>query len=119
MAFDYAAIRNGSVIPLLARYGKAAILTQPGTPSGPVWDPVPGAATDNPVTIIETKINIKDRDGTLIQENDRMFLLSPDGAPDPAMNNTMTIDGEILRVINFQPIKPGNTLLLWRLQCRK
>jgi hypothetical protein len=117
--FDYAGLRDNTAEPLLARFGKSATLVQPGTPSGPEWDPTPGESTESTVTVVETRFNIEDREGSLVQVGDRMFLVSTAGGAVPALADKLTIDSATYQIINVKPLKPGSVTMLYRLHVRK
>lgn len=119
MAFDYESLKLEMVEPLIAEFGKTVTLTQPGTTTGPDYDPTPGVPVENTVTVVEVKIKQEHIDGTLIQQGDRMFLVSTQNAPDPSLDDTMTVDGVLLQVIAINPLKPGPVTMLWKVQCRK
>lgn len=119
MAFDYESLKLNTVEPLIERFGKTVTLTQPGASTGPAYDPTPGVPTNNPGKAVEVKIKQEHIDGTLIQQGDRMFLVSTQGVPEPALDNTMMVDGVTLQVIAINPLKPGDVTMLWKIQCRK
>lgn len=119
MAFDYERLKTGTAERLIEDFGKTVTLTQPGVYVGPDYNPTPGAPTEYPVFAVEVKIRQEHIDGTLIQQGDRMFLVSTKNAPEPAMDNTMTVDNSTLQVIEIKPLKPGPVTMLWKIRCRK
>jgi len=64
---------------------------------------------------VQTKIAAKHIDGNNIQSNDRMYLFDAD----TVIKNGMTIrdDGD-LKVIKVEQIKPGETVVLYKVQVR-
>lgn len=119
MSFDFTDLRDGTVEPLLEEFGKSATLTQPGVASGDEWDPVPGVPTDYAVTVLETSFSLQDKTSTLVQEDDRKFLMSTDGDPVPSLKGILVIGGTTLQVVNLEPIQPGPVVMAWRVHCRK
>lgn len=119
MTFDYTSLRDDTVEPLIAQFGKAATLTQPGTSTGPEYDPTPGTPTEYAVTVVESRFSMADKAGTLVQEDDRMFLMSTANDPAPSLKGTMTVGSDTLQVVNLEPVKPGSIAMLWRVHCRK
>jgi len=119
MTFDYTSLRDGTVEPLIAQFGKAATLTQPGVATGPEYDPTPGTPTVYAVTVVETRFSMADKAGTLVQEDDRMFLMSTANDPVTDLKGALTLGGDTLQVINLEPLKPGLVVMLWRVHCRK
>ena len=118
MAYDYASLRDNTVEPLMTRFGKAGTITTPtGTPTNP-WEPATGETT-TAVTVVEVSPDISDRDGTLIQENDVMFLISPEGDPALDLAQSLTVEGVEYEVVGIMPVRPGPVLVLWKAHCRK
>jgi hypothetical protein len=116
MDFDYEGLKIEVAEPLIEKFGKTVTLTQPGVATGPVYNPTPGVPTAYSVKAVELTIKQSHIDGTLIQQGDRMFLVSTKNAPEPAMNNTMTVDGQLLQVIVIKPLKPGPVTMLWKIK---
>lgn len=119
MSFDYTDLRDNDIEPLLAEFGKPATLRQPGTPTGDEWDPTPGAPTDYAVTVLEGRFSAQEKAGGLVQEDDRKFIMSTAGDPDPSLKGVLIIGGVTLQVVNMEPVQPGSVALLHRLHCRK
>jgi hypothetical protein len=119
MTFDYASIRDSVVIPQLEAFGVAAVLTQPGIPTGPDYDPTPGVPVVYPSTVLQTSFTMKDKAGTVVEENDAKYILSPEGDPDPDLQGTLTVGGITLQVISLKPLQPGPTVMFWYVHCRK
>jgi len=118
MSYDYASLRDNTVVPLMTRFGKAGTITTPtGAPTDP-WEPATGS-TDTAVTVVEVNPTAEDRDGTIIQENDVMFLVSPEGDPALDLAQTLTVEGVVYRVVGIMPVRPGPVLVLWKAHCRK
>lgn len=119
MTFDYAGLRDDVVAPTLAEFGKSATLKQPGVATGDEWDPIPGTPTDYAVKVLELSFTMADRAGSLVQEDDRRFLMSTDNDPDPDLKGTLIIGSDTLQVVNLEPLQPGSVVMLWRVHCRK
>lgn len=118
-AFNYGRIRDNTAEPLIARFGRTATLTKPGSTTGDAWDPTPGTPAAYTITVVNKRINIRDRDGTYIQESDRLFMVSTDLAVTPAMGDTITVGSDTYQVVDITPLEPGSTALLWYVLCRK
>ena len=119
MTFDYTTIRDNVVEVQIEAFGKAATLTQPGTATGDEWDPTAGTPTTYSVMVLEQRFSMADRSGTLVQEDDRKFLMSTDGSPAPDLKGTLTIGSDILQVVNLEPYSPGSVIMFYRVHCRK
>lgn len=119
MTFDYESIRDNVVEPQLANFGKEALLTQPGTPTGDEWDPTPGTPVEYPSRVLEVDFTVTDRTGTLVKEKDIKFMLSTANSPSPDLGGTLLVGDDTFQVISLKPKRPGSTLLFWYVHCRK
>jgi hypothetical protein len=118
-AYNYAKLRDNTVEPMLTRFGKAATLTQPGTSTGDEWDPTPGTPTEYAVTVVETSFTSQEKAGGLVREDDRKFIMSTAGDPDPSLNGTLTVGSTTLQIVNVTPLQPGAVVMMYTLHCRK
>ena len=119
MTFNYARLRDGTAERLIARFGQSATLTKPGASSGTPYNPTIAASTDYAVTVVNKTITIENRDGTLVQQGDRLFILSTDTTATPELDDTLTAGGETYQIVDVTPLQPGATVMLWYVQCRK
>jgi len=117
--FDYEDIRDNIVEPALAEFGKAATLTQPGVPTGPDYDPIPGTPVVYSVTVMDKSFSFAESLGGLVREDDRKFMMSTVGDPDPDLKGTMTIGSTTYQVVSITPKSPGATVMFWYVHCRK
>lgn len=60
----------------------------------------------------------KEIDGTIIQAQDRQYLISASGITAPKPEDTL-IDGVTYNIINVNEIAPGGTAIVYKLQVRK
>lgn len=121
MAFDYLKIREGTVEPLMAKFGKPAVLSVnvPATGAQP-WESQLGTDDEYDVTVIQTLFEKADNNGTLVQETDVLFLVSTEGMTvDPALANRLVVNGVTYQVIRIDPLEPGPTVMLWKVHGRK
>jgi len=59
-------------------------------------------------------------DGAVIQVGDvKVLWLSDSANPDPEPGDRLTLGGETFRIINNEPIKPGDTVFLHVIQARR
>lgn len=119
MIFDYEGIRDNVVETQIAQFGQSATLKQPGTPTGDEWDPTPGTPTSYSVKVVKSRFTTADRTGSLVREDDLVFLMSTDGDPAPDLKGTLTIGSLVYQVFKLEPISPGATVVAWRVFCRK
>lgn len=119
MTFNYAGLRDRVVEPKIANFGRAATLKQPGAAAGDAWNPTNGTPTEYAVQVLSTKFTYTERQGSLVEENDQMFLMSTDNDPDPGLNGVLVVGSTTYQVIKLTPLSPGAVTLLWRVHCRK
>lgn len=121
---DYTTIRQKAAAQIRSK-GKAVTLVAPGAD---VFDPAtgkttPGVPTSYVTKAVELGYEIKDRDGTRVQANDRRFLLAAltDAGvviPKPSTAMRLTVGGASLAIVQVDPLEPGETALLYEVQCR-
>lgn len=121
MAFDYTGIRDGTVIPLIAEFGSTVTLRTKadGVGSEP-WNPTFDAAVDYTAKAVRTTFRMDQIDGRLIQKDDILYLVSPgDALPAPELIDKLVDGDNTYNVIQINPLQPGPTTMLWKVQCRK
>lgn len=96
---------------LIKQFGKAASLETEGAPTGPEWDPQPGAPVLTPITVVETGYSLTNRNETLIQSGDWVGIA--DSAVAIVQGAALLIGGRRLQVVEVQAINPGGTVLLY------
>jgi hypothetical protein len=120
VSYDYAALRDGTVAALMAKYGVAAVLVRwtkgaynKGTASFGA-----GSTTNNDVTIVIDEFRIDEVDGTLVRREDKKFIMG--GADtEPIMNDKIKIGSDQWEVLNVTPIKPGGVTVAYIIQARR
>lgn len=121
MTFDYSGLAATSVSQI-ADKGRDVTLTYKSTN---IYDPqtdtnAEDSSTTQTVRMLITNYNKREIDGTLIKNSDRQGLLANDSLTRaPAQGDTVTDGTEVLTVKNIEEIKPGDTVLLYKLQLRK
>ena len=115
---NYIRLRDEVAARQIADKGKTGVITTPtGTPANP-WEPATGS-TETSVTVAEIGLDLSDRDGTLVEEGDVMFLVSTDGDPSVDLAQTLTVEGVTYQVVGINPVRVGSVLVLWKAHCRK
>ena len=134
---DYTALKTGTIIPLIEKYGKAVILRSPGTSTGytKTWNAGesryqwennethvvvytdPATPIDIPGFAVESKYQLDQIDNVNILASDRRFKTASFNSPTP--NKDVLIVGTIqLNIVNVFPVSPGSVDLVYELQCR-
>lgn len=120
MSFDYSSLASVSVAQIAdkGRNVTYRIATQ-GT-----YDPQTDAITSQSTSTKTVKaviINARQNeiDGTLIKKGDKFALIADDSLTFTPKTNDVIFDGDEYTVKNIKTVKPGNTVLLYKLQLRK
>jgi len=120
MAFDYAGLRDGTVEPLIAEFGKPGQISVNVPAVGDPWDSQIGGETLFDVKLVQTKFVKDNNQGTLVEENDVLFLVSTEGVTaDPEMANRIVVGGVTYQVVRIDPLQPGTVTMLWKVHARK
>lgn len=106
---------------MLPRFGQVGAVRRTGAPTGPSYDPTPGAAVDHPATFVITDYANREVDGTRILSTDRKVIMAPGSLSiQPATTDkVIQANGEALNVVNVEVLNPAGTALLFTLQCRR
>ena len=100
-----------------------ATLTRDGSPTGPPYDPTPGAPTDYPCKAIVDEWDAYYRQGGLVSKTDRKVLvLASTLAVAPLSGDRITIEGLTLTVVpngSGQPaVSTDPATAVWTLRAR-
>lgn len=109
MAEDWAGIAT-EIAAAIASVGFTATLEQPGTQTGPEYDPTFGTATTYSVTVIDDQIKRADAEG-LVTARTRMLTLAATVAPVKGWR--IQVRGEWHRIAEVFPLAPGGVDLLF------
>ena len=112
-AFDYSGLSK-TATSLIDRFGRDAVLVKLSTTDG--YDPGDPSETEHPVRVVADNYRQSERDGTLIQANDRRYYLTSAVAPE---SQDVIEDGdERLVIVNVEDTRPGPTAIMYTLQVR-
>jgi hypothetical protein len=113
MAYDYGRLAQ-TATRLIDRFGRDATLTKLSTAGG--YDPGDPSEASYPVRVVADNYSQRERDGTLIQANDRRYYLTSAVAPE---SQDVIEDGaERLVIVNVEDTRPGPTAVMYTLQVR-
>lgn len=105
---------GGNITSLVSRLGRA-VTVRTFVDSGPAFDPV-RAPTDTPATAAVFDFDATEVDGSIIQANDKEFVLASTVA---VAKQAVVIDGGIEYVlINVKEVGPGGSVLMYIAQGR-
>ncbi len=105
---------------LIKDKGSVQTLLRAGTPTGPAHDPQPGADVRTPCYLVETGYSLTDRDATLVEQGDKLGLISTELAGYvPEKTDRIEIGGEEYQFVDIKPLAPGGTTLLYEFHARR
>ena len=119
MAFDYSR-PLATANRLIERYGQLGAVRSTGEPTGPEYDPTPGADIDYPARFVIVAFDAKEIDGTRVLSSDVKVLMAPGDLLNPPTTNDRLIaaDGEYA-IVNVTTLAPADIAVLYTLQCRR
>lgn len=106
---------------LIARFGQNGKLLRETTTGGTTYDPgEPGEPDEYPARFVITAFdNRTEVDGARILSTDKKVLMAADVETAPRSGDLLECaDGSILSVVDADPMKPAETVLLWTVQAR-
>lgn len=120
MSFSYSAMQK-TARGLLKKFGKQNTVRVLISESGS--DPATGvkAKEFTNVSVLSVFLNYTSNeiDGTLVKTGD-VKMISEDFTPAPTINSTVTANGVLYRVANFEQVNPSlDTNVIYKIQLRK
>lgn len=106
---------------LLFKNGRKAFIerTVPGVSTDP-WNPSPSTPQRVQVDIVQDEWTQRERESTLIEQNDLKILVSTRGLTFVPTAEMRLIDGgETYSIVNVQPLRPGPKTIMYIMQVRR
>ena len=120
MAFDYSTLRTDTVETLIKEFGDSGHLLLTGESIGEAWESNLDNDVECPINAVRTRFIQDNNQGTLVEKNDVMFLVSTEGvANDPTLAEQIVVDCTKYQVVRIDPLKPGPVVMLWKVHARK
>ncbi|HFF6004463.1 hypothetical protein [Stenotrophomonas maltophilia] len=104
---------------LIARFGYVTQLERDGAPTGPPHNPQPGEPSRHDCTVVELEYSLTDRDTTLVQQGDKLGLISTAMDIQPGKDDRLLLSGQLYHFIDLQPLSPGGQVLLYEFHARR
>ncbi len=104
---------------LIARFGYATQLERDDAPTGPPHNPQPGPATRHDCKVVELEYSLTDRDTTLVQQGDKLGLISTAIDIKPSKYDRLLLGDQLYHFIDLQPLSPGGQVLLYEFHARR
>ncbi|CAN0653109.1 conserved protein of unknown function [Nitratireductor aquimarinus] len=114
---------------LIKRFGQTGAIRRKTKIGGTDWNPE-FQDIDYPCTLVVTEYTLKERESSLVEQNDRKALISTEGVSIPALPDNpasadaptaadrLVIGGNVLSIIHVEPLNPGGTVVMWTAQAR-
>jgi len=107
---------------LIAEFGQLGAIRRTGTPTGPEYDPTPGATTDYPARFAVLDYEASEIDGTRVLATDKKALLAVGSLTiTVALDDKLVeADGTVYKIIPpLKPLSPAGTVVMYEIQCRR
>ena len=113
---------QGTASRLLTKFDQGGLsLVSPGAPTGPAYDPQPGADASRPFVGVLRGVSAQYVDGSLVLATDLQCTAPAFGdGYEPTLSDTLSNNGAILQVIKVERIPAATSApaIAWRLICR-
>lgn len=120
MAFDYTTLKIETVEPLIEEFGDVGQVSVDDPSTGAPYESQLGSETLHAATFLRTSFKKENNNGTLIEENDVLFMMSTRGIViDPELANRIVVDSVTYQVVRIDPLKPGPVKMFWYVHARK
>ena len=115
---------QGTASRLMAKFRQGQVVyTITGAPTGPAWNPTPGAPVSYTLDATVAAVGTVDGgfnryvDGTLILATDLQVTCAV-FAVEPSLAGTITIDGKVCQIVRIDKLPGAGTVIAWRLFVR-
>jgi hypothetical protein len=118
--FDYSGLA-ATAQRLIARFGAPAFVRKASPPyvGDNPWSPTVGAPIDTPVKAVLTNYSDVERQGTLIEQNDRKAIFAAQGlSVVPNEGDQIVIGARAFTIISLVTAEPGAVALVYIAQVR-
>ena len=115
---DFYREMQGVASDLLAEFSQGTVVyTITGAPTGPAWNPTPGAPVSYTLGATVQGVAKEYVDGTLILATDLQVTCAVFGA-EPSLAGTITIDGKVCQIVRVDKVPGAGTVIAWRIFVR-
>lgn len=118
MTFDYASIKSIATAQITDK-GSDVIIKRvtPGTFDPATGTIAGGSKSSSTIKAVVTEYKDYQIDGDAIKRGDKELLIDADSLPD--IKDALTIDSIDYQIVNINPLSPGDTILLYKVQVRR
>ena len=115
---DFYREMQGVASELLAEFSQGTVVyTITGAPTGPAWNPTPGAPVSYTLDATVQGVEADYVDGSLILATDKQVTCAVFGA-EPSLAGTITIDGKVCQIVRVDKVPGAGTVIAWRIFVR-
>ena len=121
VALNYTRIRNRVVEPRIKKYGKPGqIAVNVASTGAEPYESQLDGETLHDGKFLQTKFEKADNQGTLVEKDDVLYLLSTEGVTiDPDLANRVIVGGVTYQIVRIDPLEPGIVTMFWYVHARK
>ncbi len=103
---------------LMAKFKQGQVVyTITGAPTGPAWNPTPGAPVSYTLDATVQGVEADYVDGSLILATDKQVTCAV-FAVEPSLAGTITIDGKVCQIVRVDKVPGAGTVIAWRIFVR-
>ena len=115
---DFYGRLQGTASRLMAKFKQGQVVyTITGAPTGPAWNPTPGAPVSYTLDATVQGVEADYVDGSLILATDKQVTCAV-FAVEPSLAGTITIDGKVCQIVRIDRLPGAGTVIAWRFFCR-
>lgn len=109
---------QGTASRLMAKFSQGQVVyTITGAPTGPEWNPTPGAPVSYALDATVQGVEADYVDGSLILATDKQVTCAV-FAVEPSLAGTITIDGKVCQIVRVDKVPGAGTVIAWRIFVR-
>ena len=109
---------QGTASRLMAKFKQGQVVyTITGAPTGPEWNPTPGAPVSYTLDATVQGVEADYVDGSLILATDKQVTCAVFGA-EPSLAGTITIDGKVCQIVRVDKVPGAGLTIAWRIFVR-
>jgi hypothetical protein len=115
---DFYGRLQGTASRLMAKFSQGQVVyTITGAPTGPAWNPTPGAPVSYTLDATVQGVDADYVDGSLILATDKQVTCAV-FAVEPLLAGTITIDGKVCQIVRVDKVPGAGTVIAWRIFVR-
>ena len=115
---DFYGRLQGTASRLMAKFSQGQVVyTITGAPTGPAWNPTPGAPVSHTLDATVQGVEADYVDGSLILATDKQVTCAV-FAVEPSLAGTITIDGKACQIVRVDKVPGAGVTIAWRIFVR-